>query len=62
MTEGINFGEIISIGHITRWRSLRDLNTEGWRPKAVLITYRLTPSDITDLYHELRGHDNTSAT
>ena len=26
---------VISIGYITRWRSLRDLHTEGRRPEAV---------------------------
>ena len=51
----------IGIGYITRCRSLRDLYTEGRRPRGCINPVETEPSDITNLYHGLRGHNNASS-
>ena len=41
----------LSIGYITRRRSLRDLHTEDRRPRGCVNHVETEPSDTTDLYH-----------
>ena len=51
---------IMSIGYITRCRYLRDLHTEGRRPRGCVNREDTEPSDITDLYHGRRDHRDAS--
>ena len=52
--------DAVCIGYITRCRSLRDLHTEGRRPRGCVNREETEPSDVTDLYHGLRSHNNAS--
>ena len=36
------------------------LHTEGRRPRGCVNREETEPSDVTDLYHGLRGHNNAS--
>ena len=52
--------KLIRIGYITRCRCLRDLHTEGRRPRGCVNRVDTEPSDITDLYHGTRDHRDAS--